>query len=133
MTSQAEAAAAITPIKTESGWIVAMPDGIAQMFGLPVDLPVTFQVEPGRINAKLELAEQTSEARMREPGWFIRMPSEMALAADVAEGSIIGLYTKLGVPYVEIYPPPSPDLKASINGILGKYKDAFEEMKRRGD
>lgn len=105
MTSQAEVEAAITPIKTESGWIVTMPNGIAQMFGLPEDLPVIFQVEAGRVSAKLELAEQTSEARMREPGWFIIMPSEMALAADAAEGSILGLYTKLGEPYVEIYPP----------------------------
>ena len=34
---------------------------------------------------------------------------------------------------VEILPPPSPEMKESARRIYEKHKDAFEEMKRRGD
>ncbi len=121
------------PQKVDNCWIVGMPKEIAEAFGLPEGWLVALFAQPGSVIAQTNLAGQTSEARHREPGWFIKMPSEMAEAAKVAEGSLIAIYAKSGALYVEILPPPSPELKASINRILNKYKEAFEEMKRRGD
>jgi hypothetical protein len=30
-------------------------------------------------------------------------------------------------------PPATPEIKANVQRILGKYREAFEEMKRLGD
>jgi hypothetical protein len=66
-------------------------------------------------------------------GWVIEIPPEMAQALGVAEGSMAVLHAKAGRIEVEILPPPSPELKESARRIYEKHKDAFEEMKRRGD
>lgn len=66
-------------------------------------------------------------------GWVIEIPTEMALAMGVAEGSLAVLYTKTGTFEVEVLPPPSPDLERSVDRIHEKYKDAFAEIKRLGD
>jgi hypothetical protein len=77
--------------------------------------------------------EQTSEARKREPGWFLEMPPAMARTVGAAEDSFIAIYAKNGSLYVEILPPPSPEIEASVDRILEKYGEAFEELKRLGD
>ena len=66
-------------------------------------------------------------------GWVIEIPTEMASAMDVAEGSLAVLHTKSGTFEVEVLPPPSPELERSVERIHEKYKDAFAEMKRLGD
>lgn len=66
-------------------------------------------------------------------GWVIEIPTEMALAMDVAEGSLAVLHTRAGTFEVEVLPPPSPELERSVERIHEKYKDAFAEMKRLGD
>lgn len=133
MTPQTEILSTTTPQRTDHGWIIEMPKEIAEIFGVPQGLIVTLYPQPESISAEMDLTTQTSEARSREPGWFIEMPPEMANATSFAEGSLITIYAKQGSLYVEVLPPPSPELKASINRICNKYKEAFEEMKRRGD
>jgi hypothetical protein len=66
-------------------------------------------------------------------GWVIEIPTEMASAMDVAEGSLAVLHTRAGTFEVEVLPPPSPELERSVERIHEKYKDAFAEMKRLGD
>lgn len=66
-------------------------------------------------------------------GWVIDIPSEFALELGVTEGSIALLHARQGQIEVEILPPPSPELEASVRRVFTKYKDAFEEMKRLGD
>jgi hypothetical protein len=66
-------------------------------------------------------------------GWVIEIPSEMARAMGVAEGSLAVLHTVDGTFEVEVLPPPSPELERSVDRIHEKYKDAFAEMKRLGD
>lgn len=121
------------PQRIDQSWSIAMPKEIAELFGMPEGSPVTFFVQPGNITAVMNLALQTDEARKREPGWFLAMPLEMAETAGVAAGSILGLYAKLGTPYVETYPPPDDEFKAIVREILENRKADFEEMKRRGD
>ncbi len=67
-----------------------------------------------------------------QQGWVVDVPPEMAQAMGVAEGSQVVLHTKEGGVEVEVLPPPPPDLKSSVQRIHGKYKDAFEAMKRLG-
>jgi hypothetical protein len=66
-------------------------------------------------------------------GWVIEIPTEMAEAMGVANGSLAVLHTKEGTFEVEVLPPPSPELERSVDRIHEKYKDAFAEMKRLGD
>lgn len=66
-------------------------------------------------------------------GWVIEIPSEMAQAMGVAEGSLAVLHTRNGTFEVEVLPPPSPELERSVERIHEKYQDAFAEMKRLGD
>jgi hypothetical protein len=66
-------------------------------------------------------------------GWVIEIPTEMASAMNVAEGSLAVLHTRAGTFEVEVLPPPSPELERSVERIHEKYKDAFAEMKRLGD
>jgi hypothetical protein len=68
-----------------------------------------------------------------ELGWVIEIPAEMAEVMRVPVGSLALLHTKDGTFEVEILPPPSPEIEASVSRIHEKYKDAFEEMKRLGD
>lgn len=133
MTSQTEILSTTTPQKTDHGWIIEMPKEIAEVFGVPPGLIVTLYPEPGSISAEMDLTAQTAEARGREPGWFIKMPPDMARETGLAEDSLITLYARMGKLVVEILPPPSPELKASIRRICEKNKEAFEEMKRLGD
>jgi antitoxin component of MazEF toxin-antitoxin module len=65
--------------------------------------------------------------------WVITMPPEMAQAAGVAEGSLLSLHFVNGAIAVEILPPASAELRAEVQRIADKFKDAFAEMKRRGD
>ena len=65
--------------------------------------------------------------------WVIEIPDEMARAMGVASGSIAVLHATQGTIEVEVLPPPSPELDESVRRIHGKYKDAFEEMRRLGD
>jgi 3-deoxy-D-arabino-heptulosonate 7-phosphate (DAHP) synthase len=66
-------------------------------------------------------------------GWIIEIPTEMAQSMEVEEGSIAILHAKAGTIEVEVIPPPSKELDRSVNRILGKYSEAFEEMHRLGD
>ncbi|MDQ3132761.1 MAG: hypothetical protein M3Q99_18580 [Acidobacteriota bacterium] len=68
-----------------------------------------------------------------EKGWIIELPDEFAESIGVEKNSIGLLGYKDGKIEVEIFPPPSPELEKSIDRILDKYKEAFEEMKRLGD
>jgi len=68
-----------------------------------------------------------------EQGWIIEIPDEIARATDAPNGSLGLLYVRDGKIEVEILPPPSPGLDESVNRIHAKFKDAFEEMRRRGD
>lgn len=122
-----------TPQRIDQGWVIGMPKEIAELFGVPEGLPVTFLVQPGNITAVLNLALQTEEARNREPGWFFRMPDDLAESVGAAKGSLLALYAKLGEPYVEVIPPPTPEFHARIQRILERNREDFEELKRLGD
>ena len=65
--------------------------------------------------------------------WVIEIPAEMARAMGVPEGSLAVLHAARGTIEVEVLPPPSPELDESVRRIHGKYKEAFEEMRRLGD
>jgi len=66
-------------------------------------------------------------------GWIIELPPEVTQALGVAEGAIGVLHPKEGSLEVEVLPPPSPGLLESVRQTYEQFKDAFEEMKRRGD
>lgn len=68
-----------------------------------------------------------------EQGWTLAMLPEMAAAANVAEGSIIVLHLLPGKVEAEILPPPTDEMKRSVQESLDKFGDAFAEMKRLGD
>ena len=72
---------------------------------------------------------------LRKPGrgWVIEIPTEMAAAMCVEEGSVIVLYPREGGMSYEILPPLPPDMKASVLETCEKLKEAFAEMKRLGD
>lgn len=133
MTSQAEVLSSVTPERINNGWAMGMPKEIADAFGVLEGSMVTLFAQPGSVTAMMNLATQTEEARNREPGWFIEMPPEMAAAVGVAENTFIGIYAKSGALWVEILPPPSPELEATIDRILSKYGEVFKELKRIGD
>jgi hypothetical protein len=65
--------------------------------------------------------------------WVIEIPAEMAQAMGVSVGSIAVLHAAQGTIEVEVLPPPSPELEASVLRIHEKYQDSFEEIKRLGD
>ncbi len=66
-------------------------------------------------------------------GWVIEIPSEFAKALGVAEGSFALLHATDGNLAIEYLPPPSQELIDEIEETWEELKDAFEEMKRRGD
>lgn len=68
-----------------------------------------------------------------EQGWVVTMSPEMARAAGVAEGSLIVLYLKDGNVSAEILPPPTEEMRRSVQESIDKFGDAFAEMKRLGD
>lgn len=65
--------------------------------------------------------------------WIIEMPPDMTQAFGVAEGSFAVLYANNGNIEVEVLPPISPDLEASVRDTCAEFNEAFEEMKRLGD
>lgn len=69
----------------------------------------------------------------REDSWAATMPPEMAQQAGVADGSIVVLHLKDGAITTEILPPISEATKQRVRESIHKFKDAFDEMKRRGD
>lgn len=71
--------------------------------------------------------------RKTDLGWVIEIPTEIAQAMGVAEGSLAVLHVKEGNLDIEVLPPPSPELKAAVRRISDKHKETFEEMKRLGD
>lgn len=68
-----------------------------------------------------------------ERGWVIVMTPEMSAQAGVAENSLVVLHFDEGRVSAEILPPATPEMKASVRQISEKFREAFEEMKRRGD
>ena len=68
-----------------------------------------------------------------DQGWMIEIPAEFAKALGVAEGSFALLHAKEGQLEIEILPPPSQELIDEVNETYEQFKEAFEEMKRRGD
>ena len=68
-----------------------------------------------------------------DQGWALPMLPEMAVAAGVAEGSILVLHLQPGKIEVEILPPPTGEMKQAVQESIDKFGEAFEEMKRRGD
>lgn len=65
--------------------------------------------------------------------WIVEMPSEMAQAAHVAEGSYIIFQLSAGKILAEILPPASPEIKDMVRQVSEQFHDAFVEMKRLGD
>ena len=85
MSPQTALAFTETPQRIDQTWVVAMPKEIAEdLFGVPAGSLVTLFARSGEITALMNLATQTEEARRREPGWFLDMPSDMAAAAGFA-------------------------------------------------
>lgn len=68
-----------------------------------------------------------------ERGWIIELPDDFTEEIGVNKKSIGLLNYKDGKIEVEILPPASEELEKSVDRILEKYNDAFEEMKRIGD
>ncbi len=66
-------------------------------------------------------------------GWIIELPDEFAESIGIEKNSLGLLEYKKGKVEIEILPPPSAELEKSVDRILDKYADAFEEMKRLGD
>ena len=66
-------------------------------------------------------------------GWVIEIPPEFAKALGVTEGSFALLNASGGNLSIEYLPPPSRELMDEIDETWEDLKDAFEEMKRRGD
>lgn len=66
-------------------------------------------------------------------GWIIEMPVDMTQALGIERGSFAVLYSKNGNVQVEVLPPISPELEASVIETCEEFNEAFEEMKRRGD
>jgi hypothetical protein len=68
-----------------------------------------------------------------DEAWTLPMLPEMAAAAKVAEGSIIVLHLLPGKVEAEILPPPTDEMKRGVQESIGKFGEAFAEMKRLGD
>jgi hypothetical protein len=66
-------------------------------------------------------------------GWIIELPPEVTRALGVGEGAIGVLHPRDGNLEVEVLPPPSPELIDEVNETWDEFREAFEEMKRRGD
>jgi hypothetical protein len=68
-----------------------------------------------------------------DQGWLIEIPAEMAKMMGVEEGSVGVLHPKEGAIEVEVLPPLDPDIRASVLKGCEELREAFEELKRRGD
>ncbi len=79
------------------------------------------------------MSQSLTHVKPDSDGWVITMTPDMAHAAGVAEGSMIAFYLSDGAVAAEILPPASPELRADVQRIADKFKDAFAEMKRLGD
>ncbi|MGH9766173.1 MAG: hypothetical protein ACREAB_01960 [Blastocatellia bacterium] len=71
--------------------------------------------------------------RKTDLGWIVEIPTEMAHALGIAEGSIAVLYGKDGNIGVEIFPPPSAELLEEAHETYAELKETFAELKRLGD
>ncbi len=79
------------------------------------------------------MPDSLTPVKSEDEGWVITMSPEMARAAGVAEGSLVAFYFRDGAVAAEILPPASDELRADVRRIADKFRDAFAEMKRRGD
>lgn len=68
-----------------------------------------------------------------ERGWVINIPSEIAQALSVPEGSIALLHARSGKLEIEILPPLSPQIAGLVRETYEESKEVFEELKRLGD
>lgn len=66
-------------------------------------------------------------------GWVIEIPPEFAKALGVEVGTFALLNAMDGNLAIEYLPPPSQELIDEVDETWEELKDAFEEMKRRGD
>ncbi len=71
--------------------------------------------------------------RKTDEGWIIDIPHDMADVMSIAHGSMGVLYPSRKGISIEILPPPSPELVASVLETCEEFREAFEEMKRLGD
>ena len=71
--------------------------------------------------------------RQTAQGWVVDLPSEMAQAIGVVEGSMIILYAHEGGVRTEILPPVSAEIKNVSQYLLHKNRALYEEMKKVGD
>ena len=76
---------------------------------------------------------QTLTPQKTDMGWIIEIPNEIAMALNVAQGSIALLYPKEGSLETEILPPPSPEMQSEFERLYNKYEDTLEELKEIGD
>lgn len=79
------------------------------------------------------MAETQTLNKTEQASWLIEMPSHVANAIGVEEGSRLILQVRDGNISVELLPPASPEIKERAQRIAEKFKDAFAEMKRVGD
>ena len=66
-------------------------------------------------------------------GWMLEMPREFAQSLGVDEGSFALFHARNGELTVEVLPPPSQELIDEVDETWDELREAFEEMKRRGD
>jgi hypothetical protein len=74
-----------------------------------------------------------AQVMQTDQGWIIEIPPDMAKLMGVAEGSVGVLHPKAGAIEVEVLPPLDPDIEASVLEGCEEFREAFEELKRRGD
>ena len=68
-----------------------------------------------------------------DQGWALPMLPEMAVAAGVANGSLLVVHLQLGKVEAEILPPPSEETKRAVQEGIDKFAEVFAELKRLGD
>lgn len=76
---------------------------------------------------------ETLEKAEKYSSWIIEMPSDIAKQEGYSEGSKVILTFQNGKIIPEILPPTSEETKTEVQRIIGKYGEAFRELKRLGD
>ncbi|MFN0124984.1 MAG: hypothetical protein ACKV2V_31150 [Blastocatellia bacterium] len=76
---------------------------------------------------------ESLEIHKTDLGWAAEMPTDMAEAAGAAPGSIVVLHLHEAGISAEILPPVSAETKQRVRDTIGKFSEAFAEMKRLGD
>jgi hypothetical protein len=79
------------------------------------------------------MAETQTLNRTEQTSWLVEMPTHVANAIGVEEGSRLILQVRDGNISVEVLPPTPPEIKERAQRIAEKFRDAFAEMKRVGD